>query len=362
MRILDTNPPGSGESSLVAPAPSADRSPAAAYLASLAPGSRPAQRGALETVVEIATRTEGEAAAEPRSNARVRGLARGGVRGRRRVVGLGEFPWHELRHEHVVYLRSELEARFAPSTANRMLCALRGVLKAAWRMGMMDSEAYHRAADVAGVRGSREPRGRALTPAEVDAVFAACESGPGFVSARDAALLTVLYAGGLRRSEAVALDLADFEDGDEPALRVRSGKGNKERRVPLPGHAATRLRSWVRRRGFAPGALLVRSDAATGEPVRMSSQGVYMRLRVIAARAGVPRFAPHDLRRTYISTLLDAQADIGSVALLAGHESVDTTARYDRRGERARREAADRLRAPGAPGAKRSNKRQMGVK
>jgi integrase len=293
-----------------------ERNPALVYLASLAPGSRRAQGAALETMARLLS---------------------GGA------LGAVAFPWGELRYAHAQALRTALAERYRPATANRHLAALRRVLREAWRLGLLTAEEYTRAIDLPRVRGVTLPAGRGLSSGELRALFGACR--PDLSGLRDAALLAVLYGAGLRRAEAVALELADFEPG-EGVLRVRHGKGAKERRVPLPPSALPALQRWIAARGEAPGALLLPVRGKRTERRALSPQAILLRLRTLAARAGVARFSPHDLRRTFVSDLLDSGADTVAVAALAGHASPVTTAQYDRRPERARAKAAAALYVP----------------
>jgi site-specific recombinase XerD len=259
-------------------------------------------------------------------------------------LGADELPWHRLGYQHTNALRSHLGERYSPATANRHLAALRGVLKEAWRLGLMDAEDLQRAIDLPPVRGERLPRGRGLDRGELRSLFDTCRGGTP-VDGRDAALMAVLYAAGLRRSETVALDVADYEP-DSGALTV-TGKGNKARVAYIDNGAADAVSAWLDVRGDEPGPLFCPvSQVGVITIRRMTDQAVYNALRSRAKRANVSAFSPHDLRRSCVSDLLDAGVDISVVQRFVGHANVTTTARYDRRGEHAKRKAAKSLHVP----------------
>ncbi len=254
------------------------------------------------------------------------------------------FPWHHVRFQHAAAIRARLAESYSPATANKILAALRGVLKHAFALSLIGAEDYERVRHVESVRGVRVQRGRALPGGELRALFGVCDSSkPG--GARNAALLAVLYGGGLRRSEVVGLDLEDF-DATTGVLKVK-GKGNKERVSYVTNGARQALDSWLLHRGGDAGPLFV--PVTKGGTVllrRMTDQSVLDLVRRLARRAGIARFSPHDLRRTFIGDMLDLGVDISTVQQLAGHAQVTTTARYDRRGEYVRRRAAEMLHVP----------------
>jgi integrase/recombinase XerD len=322
-----------GELVTLAPPLSPDQHPALVYLASLAPRSRRTMGGDLNTIAALLTS------------------------GRCDLLSL---EWSALRYSHCAAVRAVLAERYAHTTANRMLSALRGVLKTAWRLGQLATEEYHRAVDLTPVRGETLPRGRQLSPGELRSLFAVCADGKN-MGVRDQALLGVLYGCGLRRSEAVALDVSDciYKDGEELSgeLRIRSGKGNKARVAYLPPGARMLLEKWLWLRGEEVGReenaplflpILKGKGPSGGRIVlrRLTDQSVMDILLRRARQAGLKKTSPHDFRRTFISDLLEAGADIATVQKMAGHASVTTTARYDRRGERARHKAASLLHVP----------------
>jgi integrase len=296
-----------------------DDNPVRLYLASLSPGSQWAMRHALETIASLL------------SGGRSRAEA---------------FPWCGMGFRETATVRSTLARRYKPATVNRMLSALRGVLRHAWRLGRLDGEAYQRAVDFKNLSGKSLPRGRTLSGEELRALFATCAENPSPAGERDAALLAVLYGGGLRRAEAAALDISDF-DPDARVLYVRHGKDRRERIAYLTTSSCRCLKAWIRKRGDAPGPLFCPVNRAGRVGTRrMRGECIAYILRRRQEQADLQPFSPHDLRRSFISDLLSSGADTFTVQDLAGHADPVTTARYDRRREAVKREVAGWLSIP----------------
>ena len=164
-------------------------------------------------------------------------------------------PWWKVEYQHTQAIRSLLMERYSPASTNKMLVALRGVLRESWRLGFMDAEAFHRAIDIKTVKGNAIPKGRSVGSGEINALVEECFADPSPAGIRDAAILALLYAAGLRRSEVVALDLADY-DGESGSLKIVASKGNKARMVYLGNGAKAAMTLWINVRSDKTGPLL----------------------------------------------------------------------------------------------------------
>jgi site-specific recombinase XerD len=185
------------------------------------------------------------------------------------------------------------------------------------------------------------PAPEVLEVREVELLLAQPDGSDAF-GMRDRALLEVLYASGVRVSEAAALDVGDVDwDGcriGEGELRVRAGKGKKSR-VALLGRLASR--ALVEYEGQARPALMSarrNAERAVEEALwinskggRLSSHAVYMKVVEYARRAGIAKaVTPHTLRHCFATHLLEGGADLRLVQELLGHESLAATQIYTR--------------------------------
>jgi integrase/recombinase XerC len=238
----------------------------------------------------------------------------------------------------VPLLRSYLASLFGrnePATIGRKLASIRSFCRFLVRHGVIaDSPA----------RLVKTPKQKKPLPKPlpIDDVFRLCD-GPrphavddpvvAAAAARDCALIEMLYGAGLRVSECVGLDMPDVgRDGTGALVRVRHGKGRKDRVVPLGSKAVAALGEYLARR---TALCHPRSGAQDPRALFLNTRGGRLTARSVARslardeiRVGVRHAGPHALRHSFATHLLDGGADLRSIQELLGHASLSTTQRY----------------------------------
>jgi integrase/recombinase XerD len=211
----------------------------------------------------------------------------------------------------------------APATLQRKVACLRSFHRHLRRSDLMDLD------PTAHIRAPRHGRRlpTVLTREEVNRLLEQ-PSGTEPAALRDRALLELMYACGLRASEAVDLEVTDvdFEGG---VLRAR-GKGSKERLVPV-GSAAIRAVLIYLQRG-RPALVGLRHEKALfvdHRGAQLTRQGLYKIVQRHAASAGLAeKMSPHTLRHTFATHLLSGGCDLRAVQEMLGHADIATTQLY----------------------------------
>lgn len=222
------------------------------------------------------------------------------------------------------FVTSLTDRGLAPSTIGRKIAAVRG-----WHRFLV-AEGLREEDPTLLLEAPRRRQGfpKALT---VDQAIALVEA-PDTRTAkgrRDSALLEFLYGTGARVSEAVALELTALDLEDKIAMVT--GKGSKQRLVPLGGKAVEAVHRWL------PDRLRIVSRSQPGDPVflnlrgrRLSRQGAFDIVRANAVKVGIPAgdVSPHVLRHSAATHMVEAGADLRTVQELLGHATISTTQIY----------------------------------
>ena len=222
----------------------------------------------------------------------------------------------------------------APATLARRTAAARTFFR---HLQLVGARGDNPAAGIALPRRTRRLP-RTLSPGEVERLIEAA-SGTTPRALRDRALVELLYGAGLRVSEAVGLAKGGV-DLEERAVRV-SGKGGKERVVPVGRQAVESLRRYLARgrphldRRHRPELFLNAKGGA------LTRSGAFLILRRLAGAAGLEpgRVHPHLLRHSFATHLLEGGADLRSVQEMLGHADLSTTELYTHVSDRRRRDA-----------------------
>lgn len=224
------------------------------------------------------------------------------------------------------FVKSLHERGLASSSVARKIAAVRGLHRFRVGEGLADED------PTALIDGPRRPRSlpKALPVHEVLELLETPDTTlPG--GRRDRALLEFLYATGARVSEAVDIDLDQVDL--ESSTAVLTGKGSKQRLVPLGAAAVNAIRDFLpdrmawRRAGHDSGALFLNSRGG-----RLSRQAIWSMVRKAAVAAGIApdRVSPHVLRHSAATHMVEGGADLRAVQQLLGHATISTTQVYTR--------------------------------
>lgn len=233
------------------------------------------------------------------------------------------------RWVHSLHTRNTGTAgRLNPTTLARKMSALRSFFRWAITAGLIAKDPSE------GVKTPR-PKRRAPEVAETASIVRLIEveePREAVFVARNAALIELLYAGGLRVSEVVGFDLRDL-DLEQGLLHVRRGKGKKDRMVPIGGPAISAAQEYLgtRRELLLSLGIEVESEQAVflnPRGGRLSARSVARMLEDRQLRSGVFGVHPHVLRHSAATHLLDSGAELRHIQEFLGHARLATTQRY----------------------------------
>lgn len=207
-------------------------------------------------------------------------------------------------------LRRWLATQASAATTQRRMASVRTFFRWAMREGLVATSPAERLTPPKVARGLP----RVLSVAEANTLVEAPEK------LRDRAILEVIYGAGLRVAEAAKLDHGDL-DLDAGLVRVRAGKGRKDRIVPLGREAVAAVRALGVAAAETPLFLNTRGG-------RLSTRSLYEVVHRAAERLGLPDVHPHALRHSFATHLLGNGADVRAIQELLGHASLGTTQRY----------------------------------
>ncbi|ECO4189684.1 tyrosine-type recombinase/integrase [Salmonella enterica subsp. enterica] len=255
------------------------------------------------------------------------------------------YDWTQLRYEHVAKVRATLlDNTYAVATVNMALAALKGVAQTAFNLQRLDADSLARIKTVKRVKGDSGNKGRALSREEVKQLLEATKAHPQKLhQLRDKAIILTLCGAGLRVGELVALDIRDYCQRTQ-TLTVRQGKGRKYRQITVSPLVARAIQAWLKAKGDGNAIFTGICRSGLVGQKALTPAGVTVILSQLAEVAGLEAFTPHDLRRTFITRLLEQGADINIVRQLAGHSDISTTALYDKRSNDIRRVISSCLR------------------
>src|SRR5947209_9376545 len=245
----------------------------------------------------------------------------------------------------VLRYRSHLESRkLAPGTVNLRLGAVRRLAYEASDCGLLSADLAAGIRRVKGVKRLGVRLGNCLLPDQAVALLEAPDPKT-MKGKRDLALLAILVACGLRRHEAIGLNVSHLQQREEHwAITDLIGKASHIRTIPMPDWVKGLVDDWLHSARISSGKIFRRvTRAGTVWGSGLTEKVVWHVVRQYARKAGIDTLAPHDLRRACAPLCHQAGGELDQIQFLLGHVSVQTTERYLGCKQRIRNAVNDRI-------------------
>jgi len=225
--------------------------------------------------------------------------------------------WKLQLEDYLLWVAREREAKHSPSSIAKCLSHIRGLLDYAWRAGKSERNAL----DGLHLQDANSyPEARSLSLPEASQLVEACRRQPRWKRA----MILLLYGCGLRTRELCGLDVSDL-DLERREIEVRHGKGDLQRRIPVPDPVWTELLAHVAEMKRKRGPLF----RTVSKRRRLDIKGVCDVVRQVAVEANLAvGVTPKTLRHSFATHLLDRGVDLGVLASLMGHRSPRETNTY----------------------------------
>lgn len=281
-----------------------------AYLGRFSVGSKPTVAKSLKRIVNIL---------EPSNN-------------------IYDFKWQNLQFDDIHLIKETLNnSNISYQTANLSITFLRGILEECNRFNLITENKKKRLSNINNIKGYRVETGTFINKEIYQNLINNCESDINKVFGfRDSLIISLLYTTGIRRSEAVNIKISDIQN-DKILI---TGKGNKQRFVFLTPQLVNKINLWLNYRGNNNGFLFSHINNTNKN---ITANYLFKILEKRIKQLGIDNLSPHDFRRTFITNLLNSGVDVITVSQLAGHSSVNTTVRYDKRPEEFKKSAINKL-------------------
>lgn len=246
------------------------------------------------------------------------------------------FEWYSrLEHPHTFakalvnkYIQELLKTQKSPSTINQALTVIRRLADEAHDAQLLDTRTRDAIMRIKPLKRLGRRTGRWLSETEAASLIHKPDLN-GLKGKRDRVLLGLLVECGLRREEAITLNVDQFQVRKNRHLFADvKGKGGRIRTVPVPAPCARRIQDWIDAAGLTEGRLLRRigkNGKLAGDS--LTAPGVYKAVREYAESMGL-KIAPHDLRRTFAQLAHGKNARLEQIQHTLGHESIRTTEIY----------------------------------